>query len=201
MENQKLTVNTGEIDHTRDWLQQIADGDETAFRHLFDAYRRKVYTYIIKITGSAEIAEDTLQEIFLKIWKDRSKLGHIENFNAYLHRMAQNSAYSGFRNMVKEELTLAELKKAASPNTPHPEQLLLSKEISARIRHVVNQLSPQQRAVFLLSREGGLKYDEIAKKLDISVLTVKKHMGIALRILREEMTDRYGFLLVLLAIS
>lgn len=175
----------------------MADGDEHAFCHLFDLYRRKVYTYILKITGSAEIAENGIQDIFLKIWQSRENLQHVENFNAYLHRMAQNYAYSGFRSMAKEELAIAALKNACQPMAPHPEQLLLSKEIKGQIHDVVNQLSPQQKAVFLMNREDGMKYEEIAQRLHISVLTVKKHMSIALRVLREELDGRYGFLWVL----
>ncbi|SIT20493.1 RNA polymerase sigma-70 factor, ECF subfamily [Filimonas lacunae] len=186
------------MDITKHWLQQMAEGDEEAFAQLFDAYRRRIYTYIIKVTGSAELAEDAIQDIFLKIWKDRTRLGHVENFNAYLHRMAHNYAYSGFRSMAREELIMAELKKETSPETAHPEQIFLSKEVRAQILELVNQLSPQQRAVFLLSKEAGLKQEEIARKLDISVLTVKKHMGIAVRILREEIRGRYGILIALL---
>lgn len=176
----------------------MAEGDEAAFAHIFNTFRPKAYTYIIKLTGSAAIAEDAIQDIFLKIWKDRSKLGHIDNFNAYLHRMAHNHAYSGFRVMAREELILAELKQETPPDTAHPEQILLSREIRAQIRELVNQLSPQQRAVFLLSRDAGLKQEEIARKLDISVLTVKKHMGIAMRIMRDEISKRYGLVVALL---
>jgi RNA polymerase sigma-70 factor (family 1) len=175
----------------------MADGDADAFCQLFDLYRRRIYTYILKITSSPEIAENAIQDIFLKIWQNREKLRHVENFNAYLHRMAQNYAYSGFRSMAKEELTITELKRVALPQAPHPEQILLSKEIRGRIHDLVCQLSPQQRAVFLMNREEGMKYEEIAKQLHISVLTVKKHMSIALRILREELDGRYGFLWVI----
>lgn len=191
-------MNTYETDATRAQLQRMANGDADAFCHLFDLYRRKVYTYILKVTGSTETAENAIQDIFMKIWQSRDKLGHVENFNAYLHRMAQNYAYSGFRSMAKEELAIAALKRARLPQAPHPEELLLSKEIKGQIHDVVNQLSPQQRAVFLMNREEGMKYEEIAKQLHISVLTVKKHMSIALRILREELDRRYGFLWVIM---
>lgn len=175
----------------------MAEGDEKAFEEVFNMFQRKVYAYILKITGTAEIAEDGLQDIFLKIWQNRSKLTEIENFNAYVHRMAYNYAYSGFRNMAKEALVLAELKKNSTVNTIDPENLLLTKEVKAQIQALVDQLTPQQREVFRLSREGGLKHEEIAKQLGISVLTVKKHMSLALKVLREEIINRYGILVFL----
>lgn len=160
-------------------------------------FQRKVYAFILKITGTAEVAEDGLQDIFLKIWQNRSRLPEIENFNAYVHRMAYNYAYSGFRNMAKEALILQELKNATAVNTLDPEKLLLTKEVKAQIQALIDQLTPQQREVFRLSREGGLKHEEIAKQLGISVLTVKKHMGLALKVLREEIINRYGILVFL----
>lgn len=180
----------------RDWLLKVAEGDEAAFRHIFNIYRRKIYTYIFKITGSTEIAEDTLQEIFLTIWRNRTRLADIDNFNAYIHRMAQNHAYSGFRAMAKEELALIALKNTQTAGPAHPEQLMLSRETRSRIQEAVNKLPPQQKAVFILSREMGLKQETIAQQLGISVLTVKKHLTIVLKVLRDEISGRYGFLLV-----
>lgn len=198
-ENRKLTLEHLHRENIKDWLLKVADGDEAAFRHIFNIYKRKVYTYILRITGSTDIAEDTLQEIFFKIWRDRARLPGIENFNAYLHRMAQNHAYSGFRTMIKEELALSALKNSDLPAPVHPEQLLLSKETRCRIQDAVNRLPPQQKAVFILSKEMGLKQEAIAQQLGISVLTVKKHLTIVLKVLREEISGHCGFLLIYMA--
>ncbi len=189
-----LDVNTV---HMQEWLELIAEGNENAFRQLFDAYRPRIYTFLLRVTGSADVAEDAVQDIFLKLWKDRTKLVQIENFNAYLHRMAQNHAYSRFRSLAKEALILAELKdNTFSPQ--HPEHALVFKEVREQILDLVNQLSPQQRSVFLLSREAGLRHEEIARKMGITVLTVKKHMSVALRTLRKEIANRYSLLILLL---
>ncbi|MCF3110451.1 RNA polymerase sigma-70 factor [Niabella sp. CC-SYL272] len=181
----------------QEWLQLIAEGNEGAFRQLFDAYRPRMYTYLLRITGSEDVAEDSVQDIFLKLWKDRARLAHIENFNAYLHRMAQNQAYSRFRSLAKEALILAELKdNTFSPR--HPEHELVFKEVREQIIDLISQLSPQQRSVFLLSREAGLKHEEIARKMGITVLTVKKHMSVALRTLRKEIANGYSLLILFL---
>src|SRR5690606_31325510 len=116
----------------------------------FQAYRRKLFSYIFKITASREIAEDTIQDIFLKLWSVRETLSAIGNINAYLHRMAHNYAYHGFRRLAKETLLLDHLRKQEDSDTGNPVQELLSKEVRAYIQLLVDRLTPQQRKVFLL---------------------------------------------------
>lgn len=173
-------------------LLEIASGSEPAFRELFQAYRKKLFSYIFKITASREIAEDTIQEIFLKLWSVRETLPAVSNINAYLHRMAHNYAYHGFMRLAKETLLLDHLKQQEDGNTCNPVQELLSKEVADYIQLLVNRLTPQQRKVFLLSREDGLKQEEIAIRLNVSISTVKKHIVDALAFLREEIRQNYS---------
>ncbi|MFT3949584.1 MAG: RNA polymerase sigma-70 factor [Agriterribacter sp.] len=180
------------VNKEQELLLEIASGSEPAFRELFQAYRRKLFSYIFKITASGEIAEDAIQEIFLKLWSVRETLPAIGNINAYLHRMAHNYAYQGFRRLAKETLLLDHLRKREEDNMRSPIQELLSKEAAAYIQRLVDRLTLQQRKVFLLSREEGLKQEEIASRLNISVSTVKKHMVDALAFLREEIRQNYS---------
>jgi len=100
-------------------LQEVADGNEDAFRQLFDTYQKRIYSYAYKVTGSQEVTEDILQDVFLQIWTMRQKLTGIENFNAYLHRAAHNAAYKSLEKVAKEELVVRYLKtQSASPGAP-----------------------------------------------------------------------------------
>lgn len=176
----------------KELLALIASGNEEAFRQLFDAYQRKLFTYVFRITESREAAEDTVQDIFLKIWNMRKNLPTVENINAYLHRMAHNYAYDGFKKLARESLVLAALRKQEIIYDQEPEDELISKEVKLSIQRIIDQLTPQQRKVFLMSREEGLKQEEIAQRLNISLSTVKKHMGDALHYLRQEIGQSYG---------
>ncbi len=91
------------MQYERDWLHMAADGDELAFTHLFHAYKFKLYGFISKLTGSPDTAEDVVQDVFLKLWKDRQALRHVESFGSYLFRMAQNHAINGFRKMARKK--------------------------------------------------------------------------------------------------
>jgi len=181
----------------KELLQQVATGSERAFATLFNAYRKKLYTNIFRLTESRETAEDTVHEVFLKVWLHRSSLASVDNFGAYLQRMARNVAVSGFRRMAKETLILSELRKEEGSHfrieqPAQPEHQLMSKEVHIFIRQAVDKLTPQQKAVYLLSRDGGLKTDEIAQQLGISPNTAKKHLSDALHYLRRLLNDAYG---------
>jgi len=173
-------------------LLRVSEGDEIAFRQLFDTYRNKLYSYILKITDSKEAAEDVLHDIFLKLWTNREKLPEIEHLNPYIHRMAHNHAHNGLRKMAKETLMMAELEKGSYYESSDPDDQLVRKEVRQFIHDAINKLTPQQKEVFRMSREDGLKHEEIAQRLNISILTVKKHMSDALNYLRKEISDSYG---------
>jgi RNA polymerase sigma-70 factor (family 1) len=196
-ENRQIALLELSPDTEKELLQQVASGSERAFGTLFNAYRKKLYTNIYRLTESRETAEDTVHEVFLKVWLNRASLASIDNFGAYLQRMARNHAISGFRRMAKETLILSELKKeedtrSASGRPAQPEHQLMSKEVRDFIRQAVENLTPQQKTVYLLNREDGLKTDEIAKQLGISVNTAKKHLADALLNLRRAINDAYG---------
>jgi RNA polymerase sigma-70 factor (ECF subfamily) len=172
-------------------LRQIAEGSEAAFRRVFDIYQRRLYSYAFKLTGSREITEDIVQDIFLKLWNKRTTLSSIVNFNAYVHRIAHNEVYQGMRKAAREALVTHVLagRKYISEDTGGE---LVSKEIREQIQRLVDQLTPKQREVYLLSREEGLKQQEIADRMGIHINTVKTHMVDALKFLRAELAQQYG---------
>ena len=179
------------IHNERNLLLQIADGSEVAFRELFDNYQRRLFTYVYKVTRSRDLAEDTVQDIFLKIWSMRQKLPEIENIQAYLRRMAHNQALKGFQAVAREGLVedwLASEKSAQGAT----DDGLLSKEIQRYINNLIDQLTPSQRKVFLLSREEGLRQQEIADRLGLNLVTVKRHMVDALKAIRDGIFQNYG---------
>ena len=179
------------IHNEMDLLRQIADSSEVAFRQLFDTYQHQLFTYVYKVTRSRELADDAVQDIFLKIWSMRQKLPAIENIQAYLRRMARNQALKGFQAVAREGLVEDRLacEKSAQGAT---DDGLLSKEIQRYINNLIAQLTPSQRKVFLLSREEGLRQQEIADRLGLNLVTVKRHMVDALKVIRDGIAQNYG---------
>ncbi|MGC4103891.1 sigma-70 family RNA polymerase sigma factor [Ferruginibacter sp.] len=129
---------------------------------------------------------------FLKLWLHRDRLKEIQQLNAYLFKMAQNTAFNGLRSLAKRTLLTTELDKATVPESGNPDDKLVRKEVLQLIHNAVGKLTPQQKEVFKMSREEGLKQEDIAKRLGISIFTVKRHLTDALNHLRKEITETYG---------
>ncbi len=177
-------------------LKQAAEGDERAFEQLFHAFRDRLYGFIFRVTDSKEIAEDILQDVFLKIWIHREKLTAVDNFNAYLFRMSQNHAINHLRRLSKETLVLLETRQRNDVQNPAADEQLVCKNMQQLVKEIVDGLPSQQKAVYLLSREQNLKQEEIARRLHISISTVKNHMTHALHTIRERLGRYYPTVII-----
>lgn len=174
----------------RQLLLQASEGSEEAFTALFHAYRDKLYVFIYKLSGSKEIAEDVVQDVFLKIWQQRGRLNVIDHFNAFVYRMSFNHAINLLKRLSKETLILMEVKQREGSGPSQPDEQLIFHYVQESIAEIIRYLPPQQQAVYRLSREEYLKQEDIAKRLDISISTVQNHMTQALRTIREKLRQR-----------
>lgn len=166
-------------------LCQVAEGNENAFRELYELYRNKIYFVSWKLLKSDSSAEDVLQEVFLKIWINRSKLPEIENFNAYLNTLLRNHIFNKLRKQANEERFVREV-MVSNTGTPNVTlDAVLLKESQNLLKKAVLRLPPQQKRAFELSRMEGKKHEEIALMLNISKETVKKHIMEASRSVKE----------------
>lgn len=168
-----------EIAHAdeRELLMQVASGDEHAFRQLFMMHHQQLGEHMLRITNSIELAEEVVQDVFLKIWFTRESLGRVDNFKAYLFVISKNHALNYLKKLAKERAVIKQLEEAGTGN--------LHAEITGTdmyynlLDEAIDQLPPQQQKVYLLSRHGRLKYAEIADQLELSRETVKKYLQIA----------------------
>lgn len=165
-------------------LHRLATGDEGAFRILYDTYRDKLFFYVLRITESRQIAEDVLQEVFVKIWTDRKNMQHIRCFSPWLFRVAKNKTINGLRRLSLETLILAEIAANTDKQANNTTETIDFLDTRKALHHAMQQLPPQQKLVYRLRWEQGLKSGEIARQLNISPLTVKKHIANASRSIR-----------------
>lgn len=165
-------------------LANMGKGDKSAFSALYNRYRHKVYAYAIRIIKSNELAEDILHELFLKLWLNKSAAA-IGNLDAYLQVAARNLALNVLRKQKLEDLYKQHVRNdeqvyIADTTAEH----VHGRETASLIDTAKKMLPPQQRMVYELCKEKGLKYEEVADQLAISKLTVKTHMQLALRSLK-----------------
>lgn len=176
-------------------LKSVANSELDAFRRLYEHYLQKVYSYSYFLTRSSEQAEDLTQELFAKIWIKRAELKSIENFDAWLTTLVRNSAYNYLKRNAVEQKALRKIQVSQHLESLSVEDSLINKEYSKIYQEAINQLPPQQKKVFLLSRNEGLKQEEIASNLGISLNTVKNHMKAALFSIRTYMKSYVSSLL------
>jgi RNA polymerase sigma-70 factor (family 1) len=164
-------------------LELLSQGSEYAFTQLFDRYRARIYSVSLRYLRSPVLAEEILQEVFLKIWIKRESLPQVLQFEAYLFAMARNLIFDGIKDLAEETTALKEFTRqfSSSHTSDNP---LVEKQYEELLQKAVNQLPPQQKQIFRLAKIEGLSHQAIAEKLNISRLTVKRHMATALQSIR-----------------
>lgn len=162
----------------------IALGDEPAFAELFRRYDRRIYPFVLKMIKSPILAEEITQEIFIKIWRHRESLSVIEQPESYILTIAARHTLDQIKKRLNEHKMLQRFSAGLSPTHNEPEELLLLKDTEELIQRAVDQLPPQQKSVYLLSRQQGLSYEEIGQELKISPHTVRNHLVKALAAIR-----------------
>lgn len=166
-------------------IQSVVAGDEKAFRQLFDHYWQNIYAVAFSLTKSSVLAEEIVQDVFLKIWLKRSQLAGISHFKGYLFTVAKNHIYNELRKKTFERPFADYLEQLVVDTSALPEQSILLSETRQLVYKALEQLPRQQRMVFELSRNSDLDHNKIAEKLGISKLTVKSHMTKALQAIRQ----------------
>ena len=173
-----------DYDDEKQILLLVSEGNEIAFGKLYEQYKDRVYYISRKFFKSQSIAEDIVQDVFVKIWMSRERLSVIDNFSAYVSAILRNNIYNRLRKLANEELFI---RKTSITNVEYHNYTLdnvLLKESQDLLAKAIAQLPPQQKKAFELSRIKGKKHEEIARLMNISKETVKKHVMEASRTLK-----------------
>ena len=145
-----------------------------------------LYSFLIKLTKSVELTEDVIQDVFIKLWHNRALLDGIAEVDAYLITLAKNRALNAFKRATRERFFYDTQEEGIENGTD--ERLILNDTLK-RVGKAVENLPPQQRLVYVLSREKFMKRQEIADHLKISSSTVNNHLMQALRTLRKTLNS------------
>lgn len=173
------------------------DNKQDAFKELFFRYQDRVYRYALKIVHSKEVAEEILQDIFVKVWNYRTQIDENKEFSSLLFRIAKNTILNALK-LRKTHVELTE--ETINTLIVHicPEDEIIWKQYVAILNQALSSLPERCREIFQKSRFEGLSYDEIAKELGISKDTVRLQIIKSLKLLRAYLTMHPEFDLVLL---
>lgn len=166
-------------------IRRLRAGDERALEQLFREHYSTMVTVVRRIVFAPDVAEELVQDVFFKVWRKREELAEIDTFRTYLIRAARNTALNHLR---RQKLEHAHEEREAVKGEPMTVEATddgaAAGELGEAVNRAIDRLPPRCREVFLLSRDTGLTYGEIATELGISIKTVETQMGRALKTLR-----------------
>lgn len=166
-------------------LHQVASGDEMAFRQLFEAYHPNIYTTALRITNDENIAQDVVQDTFLKVWINRLQLTTVDNFEGWLYTIARNITFNilkkgqHYKQYLNEEGQFALLRIY-----PSVDYTLQDKDFQSLLERAIKRLPPKQQETYRLLKEQYLKRNEAAQILNVSPETVKYNIDQAMKSIR-----------------
>jgi len=170
-----------------DLIQRAARGDVEAFNLLVSRWEKRVYNYLLRITGNREDALDLTQDVFLKAYQNLRKLDDPGRFAPWLYRIAHNEAYSMFRKR-RPETDVEEAKpEAAETGITVGGSSVFPIELSLAVSSALKRLSPEQRESVVLKIYQGFKFEEMAEILSCPVSTIKSRLYTALELLKTEL--------------
>lgn len=184
--------------HLKALAARLKQGDEAAFRLLYDQYKARLYCYCFKFTRCEETAKEYVQDIFVKLWEERQTLHAEGNISAFLYTIAKHKLINHLKKAALNASYLQEQKRLGSEVCTSTETGLEYDNYLELACRAVKQLPPQRQLIFTMSRQQELSHREIALALGISKNTVKEQIAKALKSLRLFLEVRSDMLLFLI---
>jgi RNA polymerase sigma-70 factor, ECF subfamily len=169
--------------------RRIRNGDSGAFESLFRSSYVSLVKYAKTMIKDHDTAEEIVQDLFFRLWQDKENLKIESSLNGYLFRSVHNRCLHFIEHNRVIARHAEEILYNQSENQESPSDILNYKELQEKIAKIIEKLPERCGKIFTMSRFEGLKYNEIAKKLSVSVKTVEANMGRALKEFRKELTQ------------
>lgn len=168
--------------------EKIATGDQQAFRQLFNVFSKKLIQFAASLVKSSDAAREIVDEVFIRIWRNKADICKIDNIRVYLYTASKNTALNYLAVRAKDNIVepFDFFSVHLSDDAQSPEKQLINSELLKKINAAIEQLPPRCRMVFKLVREDGLSYKEVGEVLNISPKTVDAQMVIAVRQISEK---------------
>lgn len=169
-------------------IEQLHSGSRQAFETVFRTYYKMMCSFAVYYTKDKDQAEEIVQDLFCRFWEKRSDLKINTSLKSYLYKSTYNHLLNHIR---QEDLSKKYVKSQLESHNPEYEATdsLVRKQLAEQIQKAIDSLPEKRREIFILSRNNGLKYQEIADVLDIKLKTVESQMVKALEHLRQNLKE------------
>lgn len=177
--------------------QNISSLSKQDFEEVFKTYFKPLTAFAYKFVKDTDDAKSIVHDVFMKLWEKREDIDMSRSVKSYLFTSVNNRSLNFIRDNKKftnEEFVLDSQHNEHWEHDFDPE----TNNIQEKVDATLNNISPKAKEVFLMSRNEGLKYREIAEKLNVSVKTVETHMSTALKELRKNLKEYLTVILFLI---
>ncbi len=169
-------------------VKQMMTGDRESFNRIFRRSYKPLMRFCYRFVTDEDVAAEIVQDLFVKLWTNREKLNINTSFDSYMMSSVRNAAYT-YINRERAHQEVHQMMVVQEADEADPSEQLQSNNLEDTYQKVLAAMPEKRREVFLASRIEGLKYAEIADKLNISQKTVEAHMGAAIKQLKEGLKE------------
>lgn len=170
-------------------LLLISAGNELAFDRFMQQHAEHLYYRAYGILGNKEIAEETVSDTFMELWKNRKGILKIDNINSWLNTIVYHKAISAQRksNRHKHQVNFDDIQDFCFPHTVTPVDSIITEEEHALLHEAIEHLPPKSKRVLYMAKIEQMPYAEICHMLEISLATVNYHIGYAMAALKKRL--------------
>lgn len=173
-------------------VTKLLDGHEQAFNELYKKYRVKIYRRVFGFMKSHEIAEEILQDVFVKVWINRRTLNPNQSFSAFIHTIAKNTVYDYLRKVVSDENKVSQfIKNLDLFEKPEVEDRIAYQEIQYHLNNILGKMPKRCREVYVLCKVEGRSHEEVSKLLNLSKSTINNQIIKGSRIVKANWNPDY----------
>ncbi|MCK0132135.1 RNA polymerase sigma-70 factor [Flavobacteriaceae bacterium F08102] len=180
-----------------DFLRSLKKGEVEAYTYLVQTYNRRLFAYAMSLNNDRAIAQDLVQNVFLKTWENRKNLSITKSLKNYLYKSVYNEFINQYRKnkavLILDQLYVETLERILKGSEKEAESI---EKMINLMNEEIQQLPKKCKRIFLLSKKEGLTNHEIADYLDLSVKTVESQITIAFSTLRKKMKQRVQSILL-----
>jgi RNA polymerase sigma-70 factor (ECF subfamily) len=172
------------IHEEKELLRKLIEGDNASFEKIYFNYVNRVYYFALRYLNNSSDAEEIVQEVFYKIWENRTNINVELSFSGYLLTATKNTIFNENRKKVNHNSYCEFVINYLQKNSRDLEQEIIYQDLAEKLNHAIDSLPPKRQEIFKLSRINGLHHKEISEKLGVTEKTIETHMRLAFKDLK-----------------
>ncbi|QGY44639.1 RNA polymerase sigma-70 factor [Maribellus comscasis] len=179
-------ANFDDMDRDKKLISLISCDNQLAFKQIFDLYHVRLFHFAKKYLKSEHLAEEAVQDVFLRLWEKRKELGKVEDFSSWLFQLTRNHVLNILKRAANENRIKEQIRKTLNTYEEHIDKQLFEKESLTILHDVIATLPSQRQEIFRLCRFEEKSYEETAQIMGISKSTVNDHMVKAMKYIKNK---------------